>query len=256
MDKLGNILYAKASKLIAAAVVLAFVSFSIGAFFPKRFDQAACFKAAELFVWAAGLLSVLLVRRQLHAQEVILSAHKTQQDEAFDQLQRDHSWRCYAFYHQHFADNPSEPIRNAVYKLAQAEGTGFIECFNGRGRPIPDAALQAIIGSSHEWDCVRPYLDDFETFCGAINAKLVDEDYAFSLQATRVIRNYTVFEPLINEYKKDTPTAYCEFFKVAYRWKMRLLPSEGRDVEGLGVDGNGAKPIFGPKRRDALDQAA
>lgn len=256
MDKLGDYLYARASKFIAAAVVFAFASFAGGAFFSKYLDQAACFKAAELFVWAAGLLSVLLVRRQLHAQEVILNAHKEQQEEGFEQLQRDHNWRCYAFYHQHFADNPAEPLRKAVYKLAQAEDTKFIDCFAERGRPMPDNVLNVIKGSSDEWDCVRPYLDGFETFCGAINAKLVDEDYAFSLQATRVIRNYTVFEPLIDEYKKATPSAYCEFYKVAYRWKIRLLPSEGRDVEGLGVDGNGAKPIFGPRRREGLDRAA
>lgn len=254
MDKWGDYLYARASKLIAAAAVFAFIAFGAGVYFKDY--QIALFKGAELFVWAAGLMSVLLVRRQLHAQEVILDAHRQQQEESFEQLQRDHSWRCYAFYHQHFSDIPSAALRKGVYELADAADTRFIDCFLERGRPMPSAVLDKIRGTPSEWDFIRPYLDGFETFCGAINAKLVDEDYAFSLQATRVIRNYTVFEPLIDEYKRATPSAYCEFYKVAYRWKLRLLPAEGRDIEGLGVDGNGAKPIIGPRRRGELDRAA
>lgn len=254
MDKLGEFLYRHASKLIAIAVILAFVSFGLGSYLTKH--QAALFKGAELFVWAAGLLSVLLVRRQLHAQEVILEAHRQQQEESYEQLQRDHDWRCYAFYHQHFSDLPAADLRKGVYDLAHSPDTQFIECFADRGRPMPAEVLTKVMGSASEWDYIRPYLDGFETFCGAINAKLVDDDYAFSLQATRVIRNYTVFEPLIQEYRRASPSAYCEFYKVAYRWKIRLLPAEGREVEGLGVDGNGAKPIAGPRRRGELDRAA
>lgn len=255
MDRLGQFLYRNAARLIAFAVFFAFVSFTLGVTW-KPIHQPAFFKAAELFVWAAGLLSVLLIRRQLHAQEIILEAHRVQQEQEFEQLQADHEWKCYAFYHQHFPEIPPEVVRRPVYQLAAAPNHSFIDCFQDRGTPMPPAVLAALRGTEAEWDHIRPYLDCFEMFCGAINAKLVHEDYAFSLQATRVIRNYTVFEPLIDEYKKQSPSAYCEFYKVAYRWKLRLLPAEGRDVEGLGIDGSGARPIFGPKRRGELDRVA
>lgn len=254
MDKAGDFLYRYAARLIVAAVFFAFVSFSIGAFYLKG-DQASFFKAAELFVWAAGLISILLVRKQLRAQEVILEAHRHQQEQAFEQMLEDHKWKCYAFYHQHFPEVPSEDLRKKVYQIAASGTSPFVECFDGRGSSIPDASLNAIRGTAAEWESIRPYLDCFEVFCGAINARLVDEDYAFSLQATRVVRNYAVFEPLINLYKKGSPTAYCEFHKVAYRWRLRLLPNESYIVEGLGIDGKVASPISAPRRRSEPERA-
>ena len=247
MDRVGDVLYSYAARFIVAAVFLAFLSFVVGGFVLHKY-QVALFKAAELFVWAAGLISILLVRKQLRAQEVILEAHRQQQEQAFEQLLADHKWKCYAFYHQHFSEVPSEDLRRQVYNLAQTGQHPFVDCFNGRGRTMPYASLQEIRGNKSEWEFIRPYLDCFEVFCGAINAKLVDEDYAFSLQATREVRNYAVFESLIDIYKTDSPTAYCEFYKVAYRWRQRLQPSTGPVAEGLGIDGKIAAPISAPRR--------
>lgn len=254
MDNLGNLLYRHAAKLIALSVVFAFAFYLWGALGPSS-QQTTLFKGAELFVWAAGLLSVLLVRKQLHAQERQLEAHRIQQDDAFAQLQADHEWKCYAFYHQHFSDVPSEGIRVALYQLAGDPDHGFIGCFDGRGVPLPDSVVQHLIGSESERNLIRPYLDCFEIFCGAINAKLVHEDYAFTLQATRIIRNFAVFSPLIDHYKVTVPTAYCEFIRVASRWRIKLAIAEAGNVEGLGLNGDGARPVQGPQRR-GVEEAA
>lgn len=234
---MGAFVYRFAAWIIAAVMLLCVIAYCIGVHYSSV--QAEAFKAAELLVWGAGLFSVLLIRKQLWEQE-------QQAGDTFRQLVEDHKWRTYAFYHEHFKSVPDEPTRGTVYKIA--EDLNFVDHFNDRGRPVPTTALSAINADPEKWKFVRSYLDAFEEFCGAVNAKLVDEDYAYSLQATRVIRNYTVFQQLILQYQQGAPTAYVELSKVAIRWGMRMNVNEASAVASIGIGGNGASPLNGPQR--------
>lgn len=241
---MGEFLYRHAAKCIAGAVCLAFAFFALGAWKPDY--QTVAFKGSELLVWAAGLFSVLLIRKQLYTQELQQKDYEDQRRQLLEQQAEDHRWRTYSFYHQHFADIPPESCREKVYEIAQ--DLHFINCFNDRGQAMPAAALSTILGDKDLWEKVRPYLDHFEIFCGAINAELVNEDYAYSLQATRIVRNYTVFQPFIEHHQRTAATAYLELSKVAERWMKRMARTDREVQSRLGIGSmNGAAAIRGPK---------
>lgn len=229
-------LYQHAAKVIGLAVGVAVAMFGVGVAFPPA--RQIAFKGAELCVWSAGLFSVLLIRRQLWIQE-------QQATQTLEQLKIDHQWKTYESYHRHFANVPDRPTRDKL--IDRLKQLGLIPCFKHRGSPIDDDQVRLICECPEVFDDIKASLDCFEAFCGAINAKLVDEDYAFSLQATRVVRHHTVFAPLIAELHKGSPSAYVELTKVATRWSIRQRATEGRMVEGMGIGGNhGAATLNGP----------
>lgn len=190
------------------------------------FDVAT--KSSEFAVLAAGLFSVLLVRDQLVAQE-------EQLQENHQQMVDDHQWKTIVSYHELFGQGiPNEDTRKAMYDLAVAND--FIDCFDDLGKPMPANALQACINTSEMRQITRPYLDDFEKFCGAVNAGIVNEDYARSLQGTRVVRNFTVFKELIRHFQIANSRAYVELEKLAMKWDEQRKNEEksARDHTGIG----------------------
>jgi hypothetical protein len=196
-------------------------------------------KAAEMLVLGSGLFSVFLVRNQLIAQEKQLQAN-------FQQQMDDHRWKTFVSYHELFADGiPCESMREKMYGFAKSHG--FIEAFDDMGTCMPEKALQQCIADSDSRQIVRPYLDEFEKFCGAINSQIVNEEYARSLQGTRVIRNYAVFEPLIKHFQKGNPMAYVELEKVAMKWSMQRRVEEQAARQGMGVGTGTNTVINGPK---------
>ncbi|QBL43472.1 DUF4760 domain-containing protein [Stenotrophomonas maltophilia] len=228
-------IYKYAARYIGLLAVLAFVSFGLGVWLTAY--QTQFFKGAELLMYTAGLFSILLVRRQLWAQE-------QQNGRSLQQLIDDHKWKTHCSYHQHFPSVPPESVRLDAYKVA--EEIGFLSAFNDRGTSISEAVKQKILEKPDAWKVFRSYLDYFEEFCGAINAGLVDEGYAFSLQGTRVVRNFTVFEPLIKHYQSGAPTAYVELTKVAVRWKVQMNVVEMQNVSAMGIGNNGTTKLNGP----------
>lgn len=229
-------LHRHAAKFIGLAVALAFAAFAIGAWDKAIRDVA--FKGAELCVWGAGLFSVLLIRRQLWHQE-------KQAERTMKQLVADHEWRTYAFYHQHFNELPTESCKKEVYALAERHG--FLANFRDRGTALSRETAEALLHDKEQMDPLRYYLDSFESFCGSINAKLLDEDYAYALQGTRVVRNHAVFFPLIERWQAGAPTAYVELCKVAVRWSIRMRIAEAGSVSEVGIGApNGASGISGP----------
>lgn len=196
-------------------------------------------KTAELIVLAAGLFSVLLVREQLIAQE-------KQMNENHSQLLADHKWKTFVSYHQLFHGGiPCEEKRIKMYTFAT--DNKFIKCFDDLGTPMPTEALDKCINETAAWDVVRPYLDEFERFCAAVNAGIIDESYALSVEGTRVIRNFTVFEHLIKHLQHPNGRAYVEIEKIAQKWAMmrRLENEEWKQQIGVGT-GTGTR-IDGPK---------
>ncbi|GEM_PF-3883998 len=228
-------IYRYAARYIAALAFLSFLSFGGGIWLTSY--QAQFFKGAELLMYSAGLFSILLVRRQLWAQE-------QQNGRSLQQMIDDHKWKTYCSYHQHFLSVPPEEIRSKAY--AKAEEMGFLGNFDGRGTPFSEEVKQRILGETEAWKIFRSYLDYFEEFCAAINAGLVDNGYAFSIQGTRVVRNFTVFERLIRHYQDETPTAYVEMAKVALPWKLQQSVNEAGNVPQIGIGNNGTSKLTGP----------
>lgn len=202
-----------------------------------HFDWAS--KAAELLLLGAGLYSLLLIRNQMIAQERQLAANHAQ-------LVDDHRWRTHITYHEHFAKVPADDIGAKMYELASVD-LDCIDHFDDLGKPVSDVVCQRIVTDPKCWGIVRPYLDYFEGFCGAVNAGIVDEDYAFSLQATRIIRNFTVFEQLIKHYQKCNGTAYIELQKVATRWSIRASVARAARQEAIGIGAGSTAKLQGPQ---------
>lgn len=227
--------YRYAARYIGLLAALSFVSFAIGVW--QCHWQTQLFKCAELLMYSAGLFSILLVRRQLWTQE-------KQNGRSLQQLIDDHKWKTHCSYHQHFPSVPPEDVRAKAYSMA--EEMGFLGAFDGRGISISEDVKRAILDSPEAWKVFRSYLDYFEEFCGAINAGLVDEGYASSLQGTRVVRNFTVFERLIKHYQDEAATAYVELTKVAVRWRLQMNVTEAGNVPAVGIGSNGTVKLNGP----------
>jgi hypothetical protein len=119
---------------------------------------------------------------------------------------------------------------------------GFRDCLSGFGKPMPEEALTRILASADDEYVMRAYLDQFEKFCGAVQCGLVDNDYAYSLQATRVIRNYTIFSTFIKRIRQESSTGYLELEKVALSWEDRRGIEDATFRNNRGVrNGTGAR---------------
>jgi hypothetical protein len=83
----------------------------------------------------------------------------------------------------------------------------------------------------------REYLNDFEEFSAAINAGLVDEDYAYQLEGSRTLNAYYGFKELIlhwvaedraraereGEQGAAATNYYSELKSVSERWRNRKI---------------------------------
>lgn len=196
-------------------------------------------KAAELVILTAGLASLSLLRKQLEAQRVQLRRQEEQMRKQQEQMRHDHQWRTYLTYHELFPSIPPDDIRNKMYDLARE--LKFDHHFDNFGKPMPEEALKAIVESCDHRRIVRAYLDEFEKFCGAIRAGIVDDNYAYSLQNTRVIRNFTVFHALIKRWQAGNLMAYTELEKVATAWSLQRASADQSYRDQFGV-GSGSTP--------------
>lgn len=229
-----------ATRWIAPWFILAALCFAAGAWTKgsEHDYYEVLSKAAELLVLGAGLFSVLLVRDQLRAQEQQLK-------ENHQQLMEDHKWKTIVSYHQLFAHGiPVEPLRKGVYDMAT--DMKFIGCFDDLGKPMPEDIFQECLKDSNMIQHIRPYLDAFEEFSGAVNAGIVNESYAMSLQYTRVVRNFTVFERLIRHFQQCNGRAYKEFEKLSTKWSLMRRAEEASHLQNFGVGADKSTRVAAP----------
>ena len=92
---------------------------------------------------------------------------------------------------------------------------------------------------------VREYLNDFEEFASAINCGLVDEDYAYQLEATRALNAYYGFRQMVIHWHAEdkqlsersggnipvTTNYYGELRSVAERWKVRKQAENEKEAK-------------------------
>lgn len=128
-------------------------------------------------------------------------------------------WRRLLYYHQFFADWPADVCRAKM--LSVMKELKLDNHLTGAGKPLEEAAIASIIANTEHRQGVVRYLDGFEQFSGAINAGIVAKDYAYKLDATRLLRIHTIFSPLVVEIQRTSPKAYVQFQHLANQWHAK-----------------------------------
>lgn len=150
------------------------------------------------------------------------------------------AWNRVLSYHQYFSELP----RRESFVMLET-------CFRRLGitppttaEPLKDRDVAAILADSgttgrRASTICNGYLDDFEEFCAAVNARVVSDRYTIDIEGSRVIRAFYGFEPLIRKLREQqdqamaaTGTAtrngnpmrskyYEELERVAKRWREK-----------------------------------
>lgn len=164
---------------------------------PLKFSTGA--RILELLVLGIGLQSIILLWAQNRAMTI---------------------WNSVRSYHDYFQEFPPEHRIEAMENLA--EKLGFLQCLLDL-TPIPKTVVDAIESTRESRLTVRKFLDDYEEFCAAVNARVVDPEYAYGIEGTRVIRVKIVFEPLISRMRAENKYTRCylELMKLGEEWKLR-----------------------------------
>ncbi len=104
---------------------------------------------------------------------------------------------------------------------------------NPRGCLHEDAA-PTIYNCVDDWVCVKTFLNKFEQLSAAVNAKVVDERYAYDVHGVKVVDAFLKFEAYIYYIRKrrDDFAIYLELEKVATRWDA-LAKAEQHQVVQL-----------------------
>ena len=142
---------------------------------------------------AAGLVSVVLLVWQLRSTS---------------------AWNRVLSYHQFFGELPSdskiEDLSACLQRLNIAEPIAGRRLSASDARKIwdddgGDSTAGAARKSANR--ITREYLNDFEQFCGAIRAGIVNENYARELQGTRTINAYFAFAEFIKLTRDEAEEA-------------------------------------------------
>lgn len=174
-----------------------------------------------------GLLSLVLIARQIRTTAA-QAAHVAAVNSALA-------------YHQHFGDLITVEIKRQMAEVA--ERCGFKES-RQKGEPISADAVKCLKDNPVHDSVVSCYLDEFEEFCGAIHAQLLNEDYAYGLEANRVIRAWAIFKPYVLNSRTETEDfrTYMELERVALRWKDRR-EAEDEEEANSARNRNAAKGV-------------
>jgi hypothetical protein len=139
-------------------------------------------------------------------------------------------------YHEYFHDLPStSKVRELYATLARLE-----IAIPSWQAPLDDAGIKLAVEDKEPppmkaTQVIREYLNDFEEFAAAVKSGLIDEEYAYHLEATRTLNAYFGFRGVVAHWLMEdrktaekageaAPTAtnyYGELRSVAERWKAR-----------------------------------
>lgn len=190
-----------------------------GVFFALRSPQVTTLeqtaRIVELGLLALGLLSLFLI-----AEQTRLTA----------------KWNKLLSYHQFFGELITSEMVSDLRKVA--ETCGFSEEMR-QLKPIHSASLECIVNSDEHMNTISAYLDEFEEFCAAVHAGVADHEYAYTLEATRVIRAWVVFEPFITRRRATVRYSRCylELERLGGAWLERR-EKEAKDK----ADKDGVRP--------------
>lgn len=195
---------------VAACALVAILSLPT----EKRDVEAIC-SIIQTAAVVLGLLSLVLIARQIRttaAQTVAQAA-----------------WSKSLSYHQFFGDLVTAEVRDKI--IGVADKCGFVEQHK-KGEAISSESVKKISDDSGYDSIIMAYLDEFEEFCGAIHAGLLDEKYAYCLESNRVVKTWTVFKPYIDHCRGlSNFRTYLELERVACNWQKRLEIEDAKEQE-------------------------
>ena len=207
---------------------------------PRTIELIALFAAVSVLV--AGISNILAMSPQESTRDNVLPVINVMIGGlgvatllfVWAQLRHTSTQSKLITYHEHFQDLPKASKVSAMYTaMARLNIERPLwqtplsrrqrEAITGDTTPAPDTAHIVI----------REYLNDFEEFAAALNCGLVDEDYAYHIENTRVLNAFYGYQELIDFWLlEDQERAarhraagvapsdyYGELKKLAERWK-------------------------------------
>jgi hypothetical protein len=203
--------------LIAAVLVLIAGGVTLYLMPHAEFTRDKILAVLNVVVTGLGVASLLFVWAQLR--------HTATQDKLVS-------------YHAYFQDFPRAQKVNALYASMGRLGIERPIWQN----PLSAAQRDRIIADTEPAPAtteiaIREYLNDFEEFAAAVNVGLVDNEYAYHIESSRILNAYFGFEKLIEHWlledqKKATENRaagvtpsdyYGELKRLAELWKARKL---------------------------------
>jgi hypothetical protein len=218
-----------------AMALSAFLIFALGAaawwYGPRTLDWAV--RIAEPVFLGFGALSIILLWAQLRAANAQEREASVRQQEANAREEENSMWKRVLTFHEHFERVPSEPRAQALRQYLLELGitdppTAY--------KPIDEIVAAKVMADQGTPTRPTPgkvivieYLNDFERFCGAIRAGVVNEKYAHDMRGTRVIDTCYGFSAFITLYRERQEAAakgqtkfrsqsFCEIRLLGKKW--------------------------------------
>lgn len=171
-----------------------------------------CMDVAQVAITGLGLASIVLLWKQLSDTS---------------------RWNKLLSYHQFFMSFPNEDITNELRNTLREHKQDHI--LRDKEATLPaDVAKKLYEGNEPDGSkmAMDRYLDVFETFCAAIHCGLIRDDYAYKLEAGRVIKNFKRFEKYIELAQEVNKRAFVQFKHCARRWGDRRKKEDDRASRG------------------------
>lgn len=131
------------------------------------------------------------------------------------------TWNKVLSYHNFFGELITpQALRNL---MATAKACGFSEKLQTGDELSQEDVAKIVDSPSHE-AIISCYLDEFEEFCAAVNAGVVDNEYAYKLEGSRVVRVHKLFASYIRHCRGDdgaNRSIYAELEHRANDWTVR-----------------------------------
>jgi len=245
-----------------AALILA--AAAVAWFFGSETLEWAVHVSEPAFI-AIGALSVILVWAQVRSASV---------------LEREQNiWKRVLCMHEHFNDVPrperAESVRRYLLEIGVTNPPSAY-------RPLTSQQSDVIVsdtGNEHRAPAkvlITLYLNDWESFCGAIAIGAVDEDYARDMEGTRLIDAFFGYREVINRfraaYEGDSKSSngstaaepfahklYIELQETALKWHLsrcaelkaqeKRLAAVNQEADAKRAEAKRQERIF-PKARD------
>lgn len=131
--------------------------------------------------------------------------------------------------HHEFSKDTTSPDRERV--LNQAMRKFGMHADEDLSKEIVDR----IFDDEETLLAVKNFLNDYEGFCAAVNVGIIDDAYAYGVDAYRTIRAYRRFGVFIEEVRRriKNPESYLELEKVALKWERRKFERRGLERKHL-----------------------
>jgi hypothetical protein len=179
---------------------------------PEERNYASVAAVIQTGAICIGLLSLVLIARQTRTTATLSKINS---------------------YHQFFGDLITTETRQRLRDLAETcKFTKEME----EQRPLTVESVN-LLQKPENRPVMSSYLDEFEEFCGAVHAGAVSEEYAYRLEATRVIRTWVVFEPFIKaiRIKAENERCYREIARLASDWQARRVKESSDEHKSNGM---------------------